>query len=29
MERRKPRKDAHPVSLSPAERGRLEAMTSK
>jgi putative transposase len=29
MERRKPRKDAHPVHLSPAERSRLEDLTSK
>lgn len=29
MERRKPRKDAHPVNLSPAERRRLKDMTKK
>jgi putative transposase len=29
MERRKPRKDAHPVKLSPDERGQLASLTSK
>src|SRR5688572_11308935 len=29
MERRKPRKDAHPVKLSPDERGHLTSLTSK